>query len=227
MRKFLASARLCDDVPRKLLRSNLNLFLTGSHRLRLHQQQFSTSTQDLLQNATKNVSNILANSMKLQQSEKLMVLYDNQCELSSLLCQAYKDAAYPCGDQIFADFDAVTPDFILDHIDHNLKEGDLAVLIQTGAFNLREYRFRLELFKRGIKVFCPPPPWNLFQFYKKKKNVLMLQHGTNRMLSMCTWAFYLLSNTALTLMPWDLTLKMRRILRRQSRTRWTQQNGPW
>jgi hypothetical protein len=49
------------------------------------------------------------------------------------------------------DFDATPSEEVLQTID-TLRAGDLVVLIQTDAFNLREYRFRLELFKRGLKV---------------------------------------------------------------------------
>ncbi len=49
------------------------------------------------------------------------------------------------------DFDATTPDEVLAAI-AALAPGDLVVLIQSMNFRLSEFRFRIELFQRGIAV---------------------------------------------------------------------------
>lgn len=71
---------------------------------------------------------------------------------ADIACGAGKDEA---NGALMMDFDAVPGEEVLRAID-TLRPGDLVVLIQTDAFNVREYRFRLELFKRGLKVIPQP-----------------------------------------------------------------------
>jgi len=77
-----------------------------------------------------------------------VVVYDRRCELNEILTAAYR-AALP--EASFIDFDAVAPEQVLAAFEQ-LAPHDLVVLVQTTSFRLNEYRIRMELFKRGLKV---------------------------------------------------------------------------
>ncbi len=104
----------------------------------------STATRDAL----KNVSDTLAIAMEHTSDHAAVVVADEGTELSRLLFQTYKECL---PDARFVAFDQVThEDVKAAFVD--LKEGDLVVLIQSAAFKISEFRIRIELFRRGIKV---------------------------------------------------------------------------
>lgn len=81
-----------------------------------------------------------------------LVVYDCRCPLASSLAEAYR-RTLSGGD--FIDFDTVAPADIFAAFDR-LKPGGFVVLIQTTNFRLDDFRIRVELFKRSLKVIEHP-----------------------------------------------------------------------
>lgn len=85
-------------------------------------------------------------------SQSAVVVYDRRCPLAAALAEAYRRNLPRA---VFLDFDAVAPKDIFIVFDR-LKPGDLVVLIQTSNFRLDDFRIRVELFKRSLKVVEHP-----------------------------------------------------------------------
>lgn len=100
----------------------------------------------------KNLTDTLRDAIGHTPDKKALVVFDRQSGLSSLLTDGYC-AVLPNAQTI--DFDATTPDEIRAAIDA-LTPGDFVVLIQSSSFRLNEFRFRLELFNRSLKVIEHP-----------------------------------------------------------------------
>jgi len=81
-----------------------------------------------------------------------VVVADSRSPLSRLLAAAYREAI-PSARHL--DFDALAPAEILAAF-APLAPGDLVVLIQSSNFRLAEFRLRVELFARGLKVVEHP-----------------------------------------------------------------------
>ncbi len=124
--------------------------------------------KELVENATKNIRDILDLSIKLnthenkyedgnKNIESILVIYDTQYGLSNILNSGYKKVLSEMyGDNFkekvkFLDFDKSNKEEILGEID-NLKEKDLVVMIQTTNFRLDDFRIRLHLFSKKLKV---------------------------------------------------------------------------
>jgi aminopeptidase len=109
---------------------------------------FSSSINSV---AIRNIKQILERSILFNPNKnKLLVIYDTQSDLSKILTSAYHN----CSNQeaiTMLDFDKNNPTEIKTFIEKELKESDLVVCIQTGAFYLNDYRLRLELFARNLK----------------------------------------------------------------------------
>ena len=105
--------------------------------------------QDLIRTATKNVHDILSHSIKFDSNtNNALVVFDTQNELTNILTEAYR-ACLP--EAIFMDFDTTPKDQIIAKFDE-MQPNDLVVLIQTGSFRLDEFRIRIHLFNRKLKV---------------------------------------------------------------------------
>ncbi|HEY0589434.1 MAG TPA: hypothetical protein VGD52_25120 [Pseudoduganella sp.] len=98
--------------------------------------------------AARNVRDLLAHAIEYAAPQQALVVFDHRSPLSRVLADAYR-AALPEGR--FIDFDTVQPADVLAAFEQ-LQAGDLVVLVQTTSFRLNEYRIRMELFKRGLKV---------------------------------------------------------------------------
>jgi leucyl aminopeptidase (aminopeptidase T) len=98
--------------------------------------------------AARNVGDLLAHAIEYAPPQQALVVFDQRCPLAEVLSAAYR-AALPAGR--FIDFGTVQPDEVLAAFEQ-LQAGDLVVLVQTTSFRLNEYRIRMELFKRGLKV---------------------------------------------------------------------------
>lgn len=124
--------------------------------------------KELVENATKNIRDILDLSIKLnthenkyedgnKNIESILVIYDTQYGLSNILNSGYKKVLPEMyGDNFkekvkFLDFDKSNKEEILSEI-NNLKEKDLVVMIQTTNFRLDDFRIRLHLFSKKLKV---------------------------------------------------------------------------
>ncbi|HEY5649668.1 MAG TPA: hypothetical protein VIU33_09215, partial [Nitrospiria bacterium] len=78
--------------------------------------------------------------------------YDEQSELAKRVAQAYRSVL---PDAQFINFDHINPDEILTTFD-TLSPKDLVVLIQSESFRLSQFRIRIELFNRKLKVIEHP-----------------------------------------------------------------------
>lgn len=104
--------------------------------------------QELVALATKNVSDIINLSIEHKTGEKALVIYDTQNELTKIMTQAYR-TALPEAD--FIDFDTVTKEEVIAACDA-LSPHDLVVLIQSSNFRLDQFRIRIHLYERKLKV---------------------------------------------------------------------------
>lgn len=83
---------------------------------------------------------------------RALVLYDERSPLARRLVEGYR-AAVPHA--TFLDFDGASHDDVFEHVGR-LTRGDLVVLVQSTRFDVRAFRFRLELFQRGLAVIEHP-----------------------------------------------------------------------
>ena len=106
---------------------------------------------DLQCRVNHNVKDILELSLKHRLDSKLqktLIVYDNQTTLSHILTEAYR---FNLPDADYIDFDTSSQIDLINKFD-TLGVGDLVVLIQSSNFRLNDFRIRLYLFNRGIKV---------------------------------------------------------------------------
>ncbi len=106
---------------------------------------FPPAVQD---RAAANVADLLAFAIEYTPAQQALVVFDRRSELNEVLTGAYRRALPQAR---FIDFDATGAADVLAAFEE-LGAGDLAVLIQTTSFRLNDYRIRMELFKRGLKV---------------------------------------------------------------------------
>jgi hypothetical protein len=106
----------------------------------------STSSNSTL--ALRNVKDTLAFAMEHDAARAAVVLADVRCELARALLGAYREAL-PEAHVVL--YDAASPEAVLAAF-AALVPGDLAVLVQSSVFRIENFRIRVELFRRGIKV---------------------------------------------------------------------------
>lgn len=106
--------------------------------------------QELLAEASKNVGDIITLSIEhhAEKGERALVVYDTENGLTDILTTAYR-AALP--EARFVDFDTVGKEAII-ALFNELTANDLVVLIQSSNFRLDDFRIRLFLFQKGLKV---------------------------------------------------------------------------
>ena len=114
--------------------------------------QNAASNPELISLSTSHIHNILDIAIKHTPQHTAVVVFDQRCELAKILAAAYQ---HNLPNAHFIDFDAVTPEFILETFEP-LRPGDLVVLIQSSNFRLEAYRLRVELFKKQLKVIEHP-----------------------------------------------------------------------
>ncbi|CAF1071310.1 unnamed protein product [Rotaria sordida] len=114
-------------------------------------KELSNEGADLVDRAKTYIRAILHDSLHIQPSERVYILYDEDVELTQILTAAYADIANEHTNIDFTNFNHHTADDILAHL-ATLKANDCVILIQSQQFRLNEYRIRLELFKRNIKT---------------------------------------------------------------------------
>jgi aminopeptidase len=98
--------------------------------------------------ASRNVRDTLTIALEHTDEHAALLVADERCELSRLLATAYAEGLP--GARVMS-FDEVTPEAVKAAC-LELNAGDLAVLIQSSVFRLPEFRTRVELFRRDIKV---------------------------------------------------------------------------
>jgi hypothetical protein len=101
--------------------------------------------QKLSSISNKNIKHVLNNCVSFR-NEKIVILYDTQCELSTILKHSYEKAT----NSTAVDFFGKQKEEVIEMF-QELNEADLVVLIQSQMFRLDDYRIRLRLFDRGIK----------------------------------------------------------------------------
>lgn len=110
------------------------------------------SHSSLQDRARSNIHDTLALALECPPGAPALRVYDAQSGLSRLLAEAYR-AALPNAAAL--NFDQVTPQEILSAVEA-LPPKALVALIQSTSFRLNEFRFRVELFNRGLKVVEHP-----------------------------------------------------------------------
>lgn len=95
---------------------------------------------------------ILNQIVEYAQDQKAVLIYDQQSPLADLLGRAY--ASHLSSAEVLV-FDAQDPSPCVQALEA-LGQGDLAVLVQSSSFRLSEFRIRMELFGRGVKVVEHP-----------------------------------------------------------------------
>lgn len=98
--------------------------------------------------ATQNVRDILSIAIEHKSPEKALIIYDTDNGLTDIITNAYR-RALP-GAQ-FVDFKTLDKESLIARID-TLAPRDLVVLIQTSDFRLNEFRIRIHLFQKKLKV---------------------------------------------------------------------------
>jgi hypothetical protein len=102
----------------------------------------------LISKAKKNIQDILNLSIKHDPSQRALIIYDKQYGLTDILTASYREVL---PDATFVDFDTVTKDKCLEFFD-SLSANDLVVLVQSTNFRLDDFRIRLYLFEKKLKV---------------------------------------------------------------------------
>jgi hypothetical protein len=102
----------------------------------------------ILAEATRHVKDTLTIALEHSDSHTALLVVDARTALARLLVDAYRECLPRARVLLFEDTAAegVKAAFAA------LREKDLVVLIQSSVFRIPEYRTRVELFKRGIKV---------------------------------------------------------------------------
>lgn len=108
----------------------------------------NTTREQLVKKATKNVGDIVRIAIEHGTEHKTLVVYDTENELTAILTEAYRDVL-PTAE--FIDFNTKTKGEIIDAF-NALSPRDLVVLIQSSDFRLNEFRIRIQLFQRKLKV---------------------------------------------------------------------------
>jgi hypothetical protein len=106
----------------------------------------------LFDRARTNLRDTVLLALEYGANEPALLVYDEQSVLSRLLGEAYR-ALLPKAKVL--NFDQTTAKEILASVD-SLPPGALVALVQSSSFRLNEFRFRVELFKRGLKTIEHP-----------------------------------------------------------------------
>lgn len=106
------------------------------------------SPEELIVVATQNVQDIVTIALEHKAPEKALVIYDTHNPLTEIITQAYKNVL---PEAQFVDFDTLDKDSIIALCD-TLRPKDLVVLIQSTDFRLNQFRIRIHLFQKKLKV---------------------------------------------------------------------------
>lgn len=99
---------------------------------------------------TQALSDILSKNIRLAPEERILVVYDRQSALSSILADAYREVLGTLPNQSEAiDFDEHSVASVTEKL-FSLPSESLVVLVQSTNFRLSEFRIRLELFNKHI-----------------------------------------------------------------------------
>ncbi len=107
-----------------------------------------TIHEQLVTVAEKNITDIVNLAIEHDSEKKMLVIYDLDSDLSKVLFEAYNNSFE---DAIFVNFNKEGKERVLEEFE-KLEEKDLVVLIQSADFRLDQFRIRLHLFERRVKV---------------------------------------------------------------------------
>jgi len=105
--------------------------------------------------ASTNIKDILTDSLKITSNNRVLVVFDESYELTQILTEAYKIALAGLGiETYFFHFDDTNPEnsSTIISLFETYDENDLVVLIQSTNFRLNDFRIRLNLFAKKLKV---------------------------------------------------------------------------
>ncbi len=102
----------------------------------------------LLEHTSQNLTDTLRDVFEHDDNTMALVIYDLDSPLSTLLTNAYR-RVLPNG--VFINFNEMDKENILSQIEA-LEAGDFVALVQSRSFRLSDFRIRIELFKKHIKV---------------------------------------------------------------------------
>jgi hypothetical protein len=100
------------------------------------------------EHALRNIQDTLTLAMEHDPSRAAVIVADDQCELARLLLIAYRESL-PSARVVL--YDAAAPESVRNALTA-LVPGDLVVLVQSTVFRIPEFRIRVELYRRDIKV---------------------------------------------------------------------------
>ncbi|MEK7538972.1 MAG: hypothetical protein AAB552_03980 [Patescibacteria group bacterium] len=103
---------------------------------------------NLIETATKNVSDIVTLAIEHPPHQNALVVYDTRYGLTNILTTAYRTVL---PNARFIDFDTVSKEEVITAFDE-MHPHDLVVLIQSSSFLLDGFRIRLHLFNKKLKV---------------------------------------------------------------------------
>ena len=107
-----------------------------------------TINKDLINQAKLNIDQIVKFSLEHTSTNKALVVYDTQTNLSRILTECYRSSL---PEATFMNFDESSKEDMLLEI-NKYNPNDLIVLIQSGSFLLNDFRIRITLFDMGLKV---------------------------------------------------------------------------
>ncbi len=105
-------------------------------------------TTSLVEKAIENVRDIVTHALEYSSPARALVVFDDENGLTRIITEAYRTVL---PDAQFLDFNAHTKEEIISAFD-SLSPNDLVVLIQSTDFRLNEFRIRIQLFQRKLKV---------------------------------------------------------------------------
>jgi aminopeptidase len=129
----------------------------------------------LSKKAQKHIGDILQHCFNHSSAHKAIVVSDHRTDLAKILDRAYV-ANVPDAKHIL--FDEVQPEEILQEFE-KLAANDLVILIQSTSFRLNEFRIRVELFKRQIKVIEHPHLFRMSNEHQVETYVESLAYDPN------------------------------------------------
>jgi hypothetical protein len=98
--------------------------------------------------ASRHLSDTLLLALEHPPEGDAVLMFDERSELSRLLLGAYRECLPHAGP---LDFDRLGPEAVQAVLEQ-LRAGALAVLIQSSVLRMPEFRTRVELYRRGVKV---------------------------------------------------------------------------
>jgi aminopeptidase len=102
--------------------------------------------------AKANLAETVTLAMDHTAAHAAVIVWDERCALAKLLAEAYRTVLPKA---VLLPFDLVQPEEVM-RACTSLHAGDLVVLIQSSVFRITNFRTRVELYKRGLKVIEHP-----------------------------------------------------------------------